>query len=487
MTALPLRFCLPDPAQCAAMDDMASHSIGIEALMERAGWAVAQAVKTRFAPCRVLVLCGPGNNGGDGYVAARYLERAGWPVQVAALAAPRAGTVAAQAAARFHGRHVAFDRESAARADLVVDAVFGAGLDRAPSDDVMTVLASAKKLVAIDLPSFVNGRTGELLVSEDASRDVPDYLMSVTFVRPKPGHVLYPARSICGEVICADIGMPEDCVAHAAPDMWLNHPALWAIPAMSPDDHKYSRGVVSLCGGAVMPGATRLAAAGARASGAGLVRISAGKAAQAYRLGAPGLVVDDAPLPALLEDERREVWLCGPGLTPEEVEAALPSLLRAGRIVLADAGALGWADGVPEKLRGVSVITPHIGEFTKLFGAPGSDLAGAARAAAEKLDCVVLLKGAVSIIAAPDGRVMLNDHASPALATAGSGDTLAGVIATMLAAGMPAWEASCAGAWLHGEAGMKAGNWPVVEALDTHLGDARALAIALHAAAHGQV
>ncbi|GBQ87072.1 sugar kinase [Asaia krungthepensis NRIC 0535] len=453
------------------MDEMAGRSVGIIALMERAGWAVARAIRARFAPCRVLVLCGPGNNGGDGHVAARYLERAGWPVQVALLAPPREGGPAAEAAARFSGRRVEFSAENAARADLVVDAIFGAGLDRAPSDTVMAVLRASRRLVAVDLPSFVNGLTGAVLAER------PPYEVSVTFVRPKPGHVLYPGRTLCGEVVCADIGMPSDCIAHAQPRIFLNRPGLWSIPAMTAQDHKYSRGVVSLCAGRVMPGATRLAAAGARASGAGLVRISAGVSAEAYRLGAPGLVIDDAPLEALLEDTRRNVWLCGPGLTPDEVEDTLPLLVASKKCVLADAGALGWAAGAPEKLRGVSVITPHIGEFTRLFGAPGDDLVCAVRSAAGRIGAVVLLKGAVSVIAAPDGRVALNDHASPALATAGSGDTLAGVIGTLLAAGMPHWDAACAGAWLHGEAGLRAGNWPIVEALDAHLGDARAEAI----------
>lgn len=473
MTVRSLDLCLPTPAQCAAMDDRAGRTTGIATLMEHAGWAVARAVRAHFEPCRVLVLCGPGNNGGDGYVAARYLERAGWPVQVAAFAEPLAGSVADGACRRFRGNRVAFTVENAGRADLVIDAVFGAGLDRAPPEAVLAVLRGARRLVAVDLPSFVDGRTGALLA------EGPDYDLSVTFVRPKPGHILYPARRLRGDLVCSDIGMPEDCLAYAGADIWLNAPGLWSIPGMTPQDHKYSRGVVSLCGGQAMPGATRLAAAGARASGAGLVRISAGASAEAYRLGAPGLVIDDAPLEALLEDARRQVWLCGPGLTEEEVEATLPLLLEKGRVVLADAGALGWAAGAPMKLQGVSVITPHIGEFTRLFGVPGADAVGAVRAAARQLGCVVLFKGAVSIIAAPDGRVALNDHASPALATAGSGDTLSGVIATMLAAGMPPWEAACAGAWLHGEAGLRAGNWPVAEALDAQLGDARAKAVEL--------
>ncbi|WP_264817974.1 ADP-dependent NAD(P)H-hydrate dehydratase, partial [Acidomonas methanolica] len=158
---------------------------------------------------------------------------------------------------------------------------------------------------------------------------------------------------------------------------------------------------------------------------------------------APGLVVDSEPLAALMEDERRKVWVCGPGLEPDEVAAALPVLLGANRTVLADAGALTWGAADLSRLRGVAAVTPHLGEFTRLFGAPGRDRVAAAREAAARIEAVVVLKGPDTIIAAPDGRAAINTHAGPALATAGSGDTLAGVIATLLAAGMPVWEACC--------------------------------------------
>ncbi len=222
-----LRFSLPTPAQYGVMDEKASETIGIGTLMDRAGWTVAQAVRARFAPCRVLVLCGPGNNGGDGYVAARYLERAGWPVQIASLAPPRQGSAAFEASSRYRGRRTSFTAENARRADLVIDAVFGAGLDRPPAPEVMQVLSAARVLVAVDLPSAVSGATGAALVQG------PDYRMSVTFVRPKPGHVLYPGREIGGELVCADIGMPEACLAEAEPRIWLNRPGLWHVPAMS--------------------------------------------------------------------------------------------------------------------------------------------------------------------------------------------------------------------------------------------------------------
>ncbi|MFT9399553.1 ADP-dependent NAD(P)H-hydrate dehydratase, partial [Acetobacter sp.] len=214
-----------------------------------------------------------------------------------------------------------------------------------------------------------------------------------------------------------------------------------------------------------------------------LVRIAVGQGADLYRAGAPGLVVDDAALPSLLEDARRKVWVCGPGLTEREVEETLPLLIAAQKTVLADAGALSAYAGVPEKLRGVAVITPHMGEFAKLFGPVDKDLPSAVRKAAQDLNAVVVLKGPTTLIAAPDGRMALNTHASPALGTAGSGDTLSGVIAALLAAGMPAWGAAGAGVWLHGEAGLQAGAWPLAEDLDRYLGPAREKATKMQAGA----
>ena len=210
-----------------------------------------------------------------------------------------------------------------------------------------------------------------------------------------------------------------------------------------------------------MPGATRLCASGARAVGAGLVRVAAGAAAPAYRLGQPGLIVDDAPLENLLEDRRRHVWVCGPGLSEAEVAAVLPVLLDSGRSVLADAGALTACAGQPDRLRGVSVITPHTGEFARVFGAVGSNPPEQVRQAAKEIGAVVVLKGASTMIADPAGRLAINTHATAALGTAGSGDTLSGVIAALLAAGMPAWEAACAGVWLPGDARRPAGPLPV--------------------------
>ncbi|MCG0994238.1 NAD(P)H-hydrate dehydratase [Acetobacter indonesiensis] len=465
--SIPSSLSVYTPAEMGLIDRQASALVPVEALMDAAGRAVARAVRRYFKPCRVLVACGPGNNGGDGFVAARYLTDAGWPVSVAEMVAPSPDSPAGKAAALFRGPRVPFTVEEAKRADLVIDAVFGAGLSRDVTGLPAEILAAARQVIAVDIPSGIDGETG--LVRGAA----PHAAMTVTFVRFKPGHLLYPARGYMGRLVLADIGMPDAVLEKVPACTWQNEPGLWRLPVPGPESHKYTRGVVSICAGASMPGAARLCAGGARAVGAGLVRVAAGEAAPAYRLGAPGLVVDDAPLPKLLGDNRRAVWVCGPGLTESEVAATLPALVTAKKTILADAGALSAYAGKPEQLRGVSVMTPHSGEFTKLFGSPGNNLPQAVRDAARFMESVVVLKGASTLIAAPDGRLAINNHASPALGTAGSGDTLSGVIAALLAAGMSAWEAACAGVWLHGEAGIRAGSWPIAEDLDLYLGAAR--------------
>lgn len=467
------RYALPAPKEMGAIDSLTAQTIPVAALMENAGQAVARTVRRLIRPCRVLVLCGPGNNGGDGWVAARHLAQAGWPVAVAMLAAPRPGTDAARAAGMFRGPRVPFTPGEAARADLVIDALFGAGLSRDLTEPAISVLRAARRIIAIDIPSGTDGATGATRGYSPAAE------LTVTFFRAKPGHFLPPGRENCGRLEVRDIGISSDTLKHVSVRTWHNVPGLWRLPVAGPESHKYKRGVVSISAGAAMPGATRLAAAAARRTGAGLVRIAAGKAADLFRLGEPGLIIDDQPLAELLKDERRKTWVCGPGLLPEEVADVFPALVAAGRRILADAGAFAWAAGEPEKLRGATVLTPHAGEFSRVFGSPGSDTPSAARQAAARTGAVVVLKGATTLIAAPDGRLALNTHATSALGTAGSGDTLSGVIAALLAAGMEPWDAACAGVWLHGDAGLRAGDWLIAEDLDRYLPAARDAATAL--------
>jgi ADP-dependent NAD(P)H-hydrate dehydratase / NAD(P)H-hydrate epimerase len=425
-------------------------------LMHNAGRAVARAMRARMPPCRVLALCGPGNNGGDGYVAARLLAESGWPVAVAALAPPTGE--AAHAAARWHGPVQPFTAHSAARADVAIDAVFGAGLTRDLDAAVSNVLRAARRIVAVDVPSGLDGATGQARGAVAAAE------LTVSFFRRKPGHLLLPGRTLCGEFLLADIGLPDAALAGVTVNTFHNGPKLWSIPVPQTGGHKYGRGHVTVLGGALMTGAARLAAHAARRGGAGMVTIAAGDAAALYRGGEAGNIVSDRPLDALAQDAKR-VFVCGPGLGAEQARAALPMLLAAGRAVVADADSFSAFAGEPDAFRGATVLTPHAGEFARVFGDPGPDRLAAARAAAARTGAVVLLKGADTIVAAPDGRAAINDSAPPWLATAGSGDTLAGLIAALLAQGMPPWDAACAGAWLHGRAGAHAGPHLIAEDL----------------------
>ncbi len=440
------RSALLTPAEMGRADALAAAAgVPGPALMAAAGRAVARAAR-RFGPCRTLVLCGPGNNGGDGYVAARLLAGWGWPVQVARLAPPRPGSDAAAAAAAWCGSLLPATPREAARADLVIDAAYGAGMRGTLPDAAADVLAAARRVLAVDVPSGLDGATGQPLGRMRAAD------LTVTFFRLKPGHLLLPGRALCGAVVLADIGLPATVLDAIAPQTWRNTPDGWQVPQPGEASHKYTRGHLTVLGGPEMTGAARLSAAAARRAGAGMVSIAAAGHGSLYRTGDPGLVVTDAPLAMLLDDPRRNAWVCGPGLGQDAARAALPPLLAAGRLVVADADALGAHAGQPEALRGCTVLTPHEGEFTRLFGRPGGDKLAAVRAAARQVGAVVLLKGADTVIAAPNGRAAINANAPPWLATAGAGDVLAGIIGALLAQGMPAWDAACAGAWLHGHA-----------------------------------
>jgi hydroxyethylthiazole kinase-like uncharacterized protein yjeF len=429
------------------------------ALMEAAGRGVARAIRRHVGPCRVLVLAGPGNNGGDGYVVARLLAEEGWPVRLAALAQPRAGTDAAGAARLWSGPIVPFTPEEAGRSDVVVDAVFGAGLTRPVDGLAAETLKAARRVVAIDVPSGLDGATGLALGYAPAAE------LTVTFFRLKPGHLLLPGRDLCGRIELVDIGIPDSVLHEIVSGTFANLPTLWTLPALTAESHKYTRGHVTVIGGATMTGAARLAAEAARRAGAGMVTIAARGSASAYRSGEPGLLVSEADIARLLEDDRRKVWVCGPGLGPDEARAAVPALLAANRTVVGDADVFAAFAGDPDRLRGAAVLTPHAGEFARVFGKPEPDRLSAARAAAARTGAVVLLKGADTIIAAPDGRAAINLSAPPWLATAGAGDVLSGIIGGLLAQGMPAWEAAAAGAYLHGRAAEIAGPGLVVEDL----------------------
>ncbi len=448
-------------------------------LMEAAGEAIAREIRRRWKPRRTAILCGPGNNGGDGFVVARLLARRGWPVQVALLGErERLKGDAGANAARWRGPVVPLGPEALVGAGLVVDALFGAGLareiDGAARETVTALNALGLDCLAVDVPSGVHGDTGEILGV------APQAKATVTFFRRKPGHVLMPGRAVCGETVVADIGIPAEVLDQIRPKARLNDRSLWGeeFPRLAADGHKYRRGHAVVSGGSFMTGAVRLAALAARRVGAGLVTVaSATETVAMYAADQPGTIVatvnDDAAFYALIADGRRNAVLVGPGAgvsdsTRERVQAAL----RLEKSVVLDADALTVFADNPESLfaqiTSPCILTPHAGEFARLFDTEG-DKISRARAAARYSRAVVLLKGADTVIAAPDGRAAVNVNAPADLATAGSGDVLAGLAVGLLAQGMAPFEAACAATWIHGETARLFGPGLIAEDLFVNL------------------
>lgn len=467
-------------------------------LMDRAGLAVADAVATRHPlGHRIVVVCGPGNNGGDGFVAARVLAGRGYPVRLMLVGeAERLKGDAADAAARWRQRLPIepLDKAAVAAADVVVDALFGAGLarpvDGEAAEAVAAINAGRGEVVAVDLPSGINGETGAVM-GVAVKADV-----TVTFFRRKPGHFLLPGREYAGRVRVADIGIQPDVLTTIGARCFLNAPGLWREhwhpPAVS--GHKYVRGhAVVVSGPMAATGAARLAAGAALRIGAGLVTVASPPDALIVNASHLTAVmvrsVDGAEgLAGLLADHRLNAVVIGPGLGigPETV-ARVAAVLDGPRAVVLDADALtSHRDdpaGLFARIAGRShpvVMTPHDGEFARLFpdiAAAGLPKTVRARQAAARSGAVVVLKGADTVIAAPDGRAAINDNAPPWLATAGSGDVLSGIIGGLVAEGMPGFEAAAMGVWAHGAAGERAGIGLIAEDLAPALRDVlRALA-----------
>jgi NAD(P)H-hydrate epimerase len=446
---------------------------GVE-LMQHAGGHVALETMRRWSQRSVAVLCGPGNNGGDGFVAAIVLAAAGWTVRVGLLGrvADLRGD-AAHHAARWKGAVESLDVRLLEDAQLVVDALFGAGLSRPLDADVRCVLETAAQrripLVAVDVPSGLLGDTGEALGAVAAE-------LTVTFTRKKPGHVLLPGRELCGTTVVADIGTPASVLERIEVDTWENGPALWRqeLPQLGMSDNKYSRGHALLVGGYPTTGAARMAARAAARMGAGLTTIAVPeRGLDVYAAALTSIMVRALPsardLQSLLEDRRFTAFLIGPGAGIDDgTRQRTLAMLGSGRPVLLDADALTVFAQRPKELfeaiRNPCVLTPHEGEFARLFDASGDKLTRARRAARESR-AVIVLKGADTVIAASDGRAAINENAPPTLATAGSGDVLAGLVLGLLAQGMPAFEAAAASVWLHGAAAHAFGAGLVAEDL----------------------
>lgn len=471
-------------------------------LMENAGCAVAQAACDLVPPgTAIAVLCGPGNNGGDGFVAARLLRARGYPVRVGLLGHRDAlSGDAATMARRWGDPIVPLETAMLANAGLVVDALFGAGLSRPlegiPADVVGAINGAGKPVVAVDVPSGLDGTTGA------SCGAVVEATCTVTFFRLKPGHVLLPGRVLCGKVRLAEIGIPQTVLGEIGPNTWLNRPAQWreAYPWPKIDGHKYGRGhAVVVSGPAESTGAARLGARGALRVGAGLVTVVG--AATATAVNATHLTAimvkalgADAALSEFLADERHNAVLIGPGAgVGASTAASVATVLASCAATVLDADALtSFAVGESQdatrpstfgfvargaeprpcpqalfsaiKARTAAVVlTPHEGEFKRLFGQLPRSKLERARAAAQMSGAVVVLKGPDTVVAAPDGKAVINDNAPPWLATAGSGDVLAGLVTGLLAQRMPAFKAACAAVWLHGECAKRSGVGLIAE------------------------
>lgn len=482
------------PAEMAEADRLtisAGPRDGI-GLMRNAGAAVAAVVLAHFpAARRVHVLCGPGNNGGDGYVVARILGDSAVDVLLWASSSPKAGSDAALAASECQVRPRPLSEFAAETGSVVVDALYGAGLSKLLSGDAARAVEVATELnlpvVAVDLPSGVSGESGQILGQAFRAR------FTVTFARKKPGHLLLPGRGMCGELVLADIGIGDEIVAQLEPRTFENAPSLWleSFPIPAVDTHKYRRGHVGVfSGGPPATGAARLSALAAARSGAGAVTVlSPANAVQVNAAHLTSIMLKKADSIGDVKDfiggRRPSAFVLGPGFGVGEKtrDFALGVLANEerqdGRVdgLVLDADGISSFRDTPKVLFEAArrpnapalVLTPHEGEFARLF----ADIAGdknlsklaKARAAAAGAGAIVVYKGADTVIAAPDGRAAINGNGGPWLATAGSGDVLSGIIAGFLAQGMPAFEAACAAVWIHAEAGSRFGPGLIAEDL----------------------
>lgn len=443
-------------AEMAAADAAAvAAGTPVSVLMERAGEAVAEVIATRFAPCPTVVLVGPGNNGGDGYVAARRLSARGWPVRIEALGDAR--SPAAVTASQAWDGETAPLTDRGGKGELVIDALFGAGLDRPLGADLARLARTLEphrdRVVSIDVPSGVAGNLAEPLGGTSFHAD-----LTVTFHRRKIAHVLQPSRSICGDVIVKDIGL-----ASSATQLFENTPDLWRgrYPWPAVSAHKMTRGrLIVVSGGAWSTGAARLAARAGLRVGAGLVTLYSPPEAlmvNAAHLEAIMLRPFEVDLELEAAASSAEAAIIGPAAGVNEATLSnVLAMARTGAALVIDADALSVFRDDPDELFSAldrdDVLTPHPGEFERIF--PGvlkrsPQRIAAARAAAARAAAIVVLKGPDTVIAAPDGRAAVNLNGTPWLATAGSGDVLAGLIGGLTAQGMGSFEAACAGVWIH--------------------------------------
>lgn len=444
-------------------------------LMQNAGHAVAQEIMSCLEPCETLILCGPGNNGGDGFITAAQLKKNGWPVRVACLAKKsELKGLSAQAAKMWDGPIESLNSNlSVHQTKLIVDAIFGTGFKGGLDPETLTLFEKIKArkigVVAIDLPSGINASTGAVAAGILSAQ------LTVTFGRKKVAHVLHSSKFLCGRIILSNIGIGDGHVMTAQSSLFENHPALWLrdFPLPTPSSHKYDRGHALIYGGDHRPGAAILAAMAAQRAGSGVVSFATTPDMHSFYLAARASIMtdslqDDDALKALLRDERKTALVigCGAG-TDARLEKSVMTALSFNKAVVLDGDVFTVFKDKTDKLfpalHARHVLTPHSGEFERLFPSLQGDKIAKARAAAKLSGAIVVLKGADTVIAAPDGAAVIQHDSPSVLATAGSGDVLAGLIGGFAAQGMSSFMAASAAVWLHAEAGRKQGLGLVAE------------------------
>lgn len=439
----------------AAEQSLIDAGSSVEALMRVAGEGAAQWIYRMAWPKPVTVLCGPGNNGGDGYVIAETLRQRGLDVAVVAPIEPE--TAAAKDARKAYRGPVAKDAGER-HGGTFVDCLFGSGLARPLSAQLLELLTQLAGThhhrIAVDLPSGIESDSGQRL-----NQGLPDYDCTIALGAWKFAHWLMPAAAGMGARKLVPIGVervPDSASLVARPH--FNPPA--------PADHKYSRGLLAVVAGQ-MPGASLLAARAAMHGGAGYVKL----AAQKPPANCPdGLVVD----PRAKSDPRTAAMLIGPGLgrTPDNIKALREWIAESLPLVLdADALALLQPAMLANRSR-PTIATPHSGELSIMaesFGVQATGKVDLARQLASKTGMLIIAKGPDTVIASPEGRIAIAPTGSSWLSTAGTGDILAGLVASRLAAGSDPFEAACEGVWLHGEAARLAGAAFAAEDLIAHI------------------
>ena len=459
-------------------------------LMESAGNSISIEIRKRWTKSRILIICGPGNNGGDGFVVARLMRKLGWPVKVILYGEEKklTGDIAVNANRwkESGGNIDTLDTDLIIWSDIIVDALFGTGLSRRLDNRInyffSEININNKICVAVDIPSGISGNTGNAL--DNSNYPFNDNILkcdlTVTFFRPKIGHLLLPAKDYCGELVVTDIGIPEDIIGNIDTKILINHPS--EIDKIFPSimDHKYNRGYLAVFGGN-MPGAAKLASISALRIGSGLVSIFAENEMRDFYISEyPELIFNDLSLwEKQIDDSKINALVLGPGYekAPETVDLVLNALKKELPIVL-DAGAITSFSGKADLLiSSISesdsdvVLTPHMGEFSNVFGINlnYNSKIDIALDLAKKTNSTLVLKGNDTIIVNYKEDVFISNNAPPWLATAGSGDVLAGMIGGLLAQGMDGLSAARNAVWIHGEVAKLAGKGMIASDLIFHL------------------